>query len=615
MCSYKVGFGGEMKIAVGSRAQIMNELRSLPWESAVCFSHNALFDMSILLWHFGITPAYTLCTMTLWGAVMGVRYRSSLMVVAQTLGLPAKMDAVHQMDGKHLADLTQAELKSYMAYCDHDTYLCYEISKVLIPRFTEVEFHNCHAAIQMYTQAKLVLNMDILLAAQKEEAVRRANLYAICREHLGISHMDDAFMKGILSSNDKLSELLTALGVDVPTKQTKRKVKGFEEKQPFTIPAFAKSDVGFEALLESEDPVIADICEARLLAKSTQPESRVERMIGVASRGTLPTPIRYAGAAVTQRYAAAVDKLNLQNLKRGSKLRDAVEAPKGYKIVGGDLSQIELRFGWLVAGEYDKLARFASGHDPYKQIMTDTFGMDYDTMESWARTVGKVINLSAIFGTGWERAQDTVRLQARRVISEEDAKKLIRIYREGHPHLKHAWDQGTQALEALICKESINIWHEGWGQVLAPDPNDIFLKYGAIQRPGGLRLQYPNLKKQKGAWPDGRPKDEYLYLRQRERGGSKTVEYIYGAKVYQNFVQAGARDVIAESISAIVQSLPPHWFIVGQVHDELWLLVPDEETAYAAQWLEKKLTTTPLWAPALPLACETYVAQSYGDGK
>jgi hypothetical protein len=341
----------------------------------------------------------------------------------------------------------------------------------------------------------------------------------------------------------------------------------------------------------------------------------VERFLGIASRGTLPTPIKYAGAAVTQRYAAAVDKVNLQNLKNGSKLRKAVCAPEGYKIVGGDLSQIELRFGWLLAGEYEKLTRFTQGHDPYKQIMTDTFGIGYSTMDKAQRNVGKVVQLSAIFGTGWERVKQTIRLQAKRVVSDDDAQKLIRVYREDHPALKRAWQQGTEALEALLHGDSIRIWHNQWGNVLAPDPNDLFLKYGAIERPSGLRLQYPQLKKQAGQWADGRPKDEYVYLRQRERGGAKTVEFIYGAKVFQNFVQSGARDVIAEAISAIVVSLPEHWFLVGQVHDELWLLVPNEEVSQAQHWLQQKLTSAPLWAKDLPLACEVYVAQNYGEGK
>ena len=615
MVSIKVGVHGVTQVHVGGVSELLPILSAMPWDKVACFSHNASFDMSILCWRFGITPAYTLCTMGMWKALMGVRYRSSLKVIAETLGLQQKGDTVASMDGKHLHDLTPAELNAYVAYCGDDTDICFQITRVLLPYLTEPELHNCHAAIQMYTQARLVLDKAVLADALAAEKLRRATLFTTCREHLGMHTYTDAYLRGILGSNDKFKALLEALGVTVALKKTKRKVKGMEEKQTFMIPAFAKTDEGMVALLESDDVVIADLSEARLMAKSTQMVSRTERFIGIAERGSLPTPIQYAGAAVTQRYGAGMDKINLQNLKNGSRLRDAVTAGDGYKIVGGDLSQIELRFGWLLAGEYEKLQRFASGHDPYKQLITETFGIEYEGMDKLWRTVGKVVNLSAIFGTGWASIQDTVRLRAKKIISEGAAKQLVGTYREGHPSVKRAWSQGTDVLEALILGKEIRVWHDGWGHVVPKDPNNLFDAHGAVYRPSGLRLQYPHLKKQRGQWPDGRPKDEYTYMRQRDRGGAPTVEYMYGAKMYQNFVQAGSRDVIANIISDIVETIPEHWFLVGQVHDELWLHVPDEETEEAALWLENKMVTVPPWCPTLPLACETYVAANYGAGK
>jgi hypothetical protein len=578
-------------------------------------AHNTVFDGAILAWRYNIHPAFMLCSMSMWRAQLGTRYRSSLAVCAETLQLEAKGDAVGRMDGKHLRDLTPYELQSYVQYCGHDTELCYQVTMQLLPRFTLSELLNVHAALRMYTQAVLVLDRNVLLEAQREEQVRRANIYTICAQHLGLPSEPSyaAFVKKIVGSTDKFAELLTALDVEVPMKASQRKVKGTDKKETVMIPAFAKTDAEFEALLDSEDEMIADLCEARLLSKSTQSETRIDRFLGVESRGTLPFPIQYAGAAVTQRYGGA-EKLNLQNLRNGSPLRKAVCAPPGYKIVGGDLSQIELRMGWWVAGEHEKLHHFSSGHDPYKQSMADTFGLAYEGMAKADRQVGKVIQLSCIYGTGWEKVKNTVRIQAKRVVSDEDAQKMVRVYRDDHQYVKQAWDGGQDVLDAILQKQAMHVWHNGVGKVLAPD-DTLWTKHGALERPSGLRLQYPNLHTRAGQWKDGRPKTDYIYIRQRERGGAPTVEFIYGSKVFQNFVQAAARDVIADAIAAIVMTKPSHWYLTSQIHDELWLVVPDDEAEHAAAWLHDKLVTRPWWCPDLPLACETYIAQNYGAGK
>jgi hypothetical protein len=613
--SYKLHPKNPTQVVHGEQA-IRQVLASIDWSRSILIAHNTVFDGSILEWRFGHKPAYLLCSMSLWRALLGMRYRSALAVCAEVMGYVAKGDTVAKMDGLHLSDLQPYQLQEYLTYCTHDTELCFQLTMAMMPHFTLSELHNLHASLRMYTQSVLVLDKAVLLEAQDDEQRRRANIYSIGAHHLGLPPTQKSadLVKKIVGSTPKFAELLTAMGVTVPMKQTEHKIKGTDKKEKVWVPAFAKTDAEFEALLEAEDPMIADLCEARLISKSTQGESRIARFLGIESRGTLPFPIQYAGANVTQRWSAMAG-INLQNIKNGSPLRKAICAPKGYKIVGGDLSQIELRMGWWIAGEHDKLAKFATGKfDPYKQSMVDTFGLEYEGMSKADRTVGKIIQLSGIYGVGWENMQKIVRLQARRVITEEEAKKIVRIYREDHTYVRNAWSEGQEALDALLTKRPIKIWHNDVGDVRAPT-DDLLNKHGCIMRPSGLRIQYPQLSKRKGQWPDGRPKDEYIYIRQRERGGAPTVEFIYGSKAYQNFVQAMARDVIAHAISATVETLPSHWYLVGQVHDELWLIVPDEDTAIAPQYLSNTLTQRPAWCADLPLACETFIAQNYGEGK
>jgi hypothetical protein len=81
--------------------------------------------------------------------------------------------------------------------------------------------------------------------------------------------------------------------------------------------------------------------------------------INIGNRGTLPIPLRYY-AAHTGRWGGD-DKINMQNLPRGSILKNAMLAPHGYMFLDCDSSQIEARtLAWLA--EQDNLVgTFARG--------------------------------------------------------------------------------------------------------------------------------------------------------------------------------------------------------------------------------------------------------------
>jgi len=49
--------------------------------------------------------------------------------------------------------------------------------------------------------------------------------------------------------------------------------------------AFAKTDTGFQQLVESDDENIALLCEARMKAKSTLMRTRSQRLYAISTRG------------------------------------------------------------------------------------------------------------------------------------------------------------------------------------------------------------------------------------------------------------------------------------------------------------------------------------------
>jgi DNA polymerase I-like protein with 3'-5' exonuclease and polymerase domains len=56
-----------------------------------------------------------------------------------------------------------------------------------------------------------------------------------------------------------------------------------------------------------------------------------------------------------------------------------------------------------------------------------------------------------------------------------------------------------------------------------------------------------------------------------------------------------------------------HYHVAFQVHDEVIIVAPDAEAAHAQQHLEQIMSTAPVWAAGLPVACESGMADNYGE--
>lgn len=118
------------------------------------------------------------------------------------------------------------------------------------------------------------------------------------------------------------------------------------------------------------------------------------------------------------------DSVNLQNLPRGSALKNAMEAPEGYVFIDCDSSQIEARtLAWL-AGQDDLVdffrknnAEIAAGvkkkdmqYDPYKIMASEIYGVPVMDVTDDQRFVGKTTILGCfgpdtkvLTSAGWKR--------------------------------------------------------------------------------------------------------------------------------------------------------------------------------------------------------------------
>ena len=562
---------GETQWFSGPEKQTKAFLSQFPWDDSVAVAHNAMFDMAILNWHFDIRPKRIADTLSMLRAIDGPDAGNSLAKAAERYGLGVKGDEVVNALGKGRLDFTAEELARYGEYCVNDVELTYELFKRIAAGFPPVEFRLIDLTIRMFTEPVLSLEKSDLSAHLADVQAKKEALMAKLN-----------YDKADLMSNPKLAELLSFHGVVPPTKISPTTGKETH--------AFAKNDEEFKALLEHENPQVQAIVAARLGVKSTLEETRTERFIQIADRGTLPIPLRYY-AAHTGRWGGD-DKVNMQNLPRKSPLKKAIRAPEGYCFIDCDSSQIEARtLAWL-AGQDDLVEAFDKGEDVYKIMASSIYGVPPEEVTDDQRFVGKTTILGAGYGMGAAKFQ--AQLKTFGVdMSLDECKRIISVYRKTYPMIPRLWRQAGSALDAMVGNQTAPL---GRDEVL-----EVRGKEG-IKLPNGLRLQYPNLRYV--THPDGG--QEMVY--DQKKGRAVLVSRIYGGKVVENICQALARIVIGEQMLMVARRLR----VVMTVHDAVGAIAPVEQAGEAREFVEQCMRIRPKWAAGLPLNCESKMGASYG---
>jgi DNA polymerase len=269
-------------------------------------------------------------------------------------------------------------LQRYAAYCRNDVELTYALFAAMATDFPVIELKLIDLTVRMFTEPTLELVKSRLDSHLSDVKARKERFLA------GADCDKDTLM-----SNPKLANLLIHFGAVPP-----KKISATTGKETW---AFGKNDEEFKALLEHEKPAVQTVIAARLGIKSTLEETRTERFIGIATRGTLPIPLRYY-AAHTGRWGGD-DKVNMQNLPRSSPLKKAIMAPQGYVLLDSDSSQIEARtLAWL-AEQNDLVDAFERGEDVYRIMAAKIYGKAPGDVTKDERFVGKQPSLA--LATGW----------------------------------------------------------------------------------------------------------------------------------------------------------------------------------------------------------------------
>jgi DNA polymerase len=626
-----------------SHAELPRIFGTYDWSRTAVVAHNAQFDVSILSWRYGIKPAFIFDTLSMARALRGAKGRNSLDALSKDFGLPAKGTALGLSDG--LKELPRDVERKIAEYCNHDVWLAEEVLKRFLamvsgagvwhegnfermydPRqwsYPTKELRLIDMTLRMYTHPLLELDQPMLVDALHEERETRERLLRT----LNITDSD-------LASNDRFAAILTSLGVTPPTKKKRPTVK---TPEPTGVNfAFAKNDAGFQALMAHEDDTVVTLCEARLKVKSTTERTRAQRFLDISSRGTLPVPLHYYGAATGRWAAAAGSAINMQNLKRKSFLRKAIMAPEGHVVVVVDLSQIEPRvLAWL--SDYRELIQiFQSGQDVYAIFGSQMFNLPGMTKETHPlhRQSAKSALLGAGYMLGWAsfaaqllvgflgappvrydkafaKALGVDAAYIERFLGWEDnivalndiphnctkqellvhcvaAKKIIDTYRATAAPVKDFWGLLGELIHSALA-DGQEYDHKG----------ALLFRKEEIVLPNGMSLQYPNLRQTK----DGRGRLQWVY------GPDATK--LYAGKIANNVTQGLARLVMTDGLLKVSKRIP----LVGTVHDEGIGIVPEKDGAQALKWMIRKMTAEPPYMPGIPLAADGGFHRRYGMAK
>jgi DNA polymerase I-like protein with 3'-5' exonuclease and polymerase domains len=423
---------GETEWFSGTEAQTKFWLGKFKWNESLVLAHNMMFDGAIMAWRFDINPKGWLDTLCMGRAVDGVEVSGSLKNLAERYEVGEKGTEVVNALGKRRKDFSEEELARYGEYCRNDVELTYKLFNILRAEFPTKELKVIDLTLRMFTHPVLKLDLPLLEQHLLDVVERKEKLLEATS-----ASKDD------LMSNDKFAQLLIELGVDPP-----RKISLTTGREAW---AFAKTDEDFKALSDHPDDRVQALVAARLGNKTTLEETRTQRFIDIAKRGLMPH------------------------------LKSAICPPKGHVIIDADSSQIEARtLAWL-AEQDDLVEAFDKGEDVYKIMASAIYGKPQEEITKDERFVGKTTILGAGYGMGAIKFQAQLKT-FNAELSEDECKRIIKVYRETYPSIPNLWRSAQACLESILQNQANTLGREN---VL-----EFSSKVGGFKLPSGLWQRY-----------------------------------------------------------------------------------------------------------------------------
>ena len=603
----------------GLDRQVLNALH-LDEPGTITVGHNINgFDALILSEHYGIKPYMIVDTISLmnWLGLSRVMSCSHKTLTA-ALDHGIKQAGTVVSDGKRtIEEFTPEEWEFFMQYCKDDVTQCSENFYSMLPFVKNPDALKLMSiTAKMGTEPAFIPDGSMLTdyVNDLDNAAEQKR-----QELASFLHFDtiDAMLKAIRSRKE-FPKLLESLGCPCPMK--------FSEKQGKDIPAISKTDLEFTKLLEHENPQVRALISARLEHNSSIQKSRSESLLNFSDK---PIPIMLGVfKAHTGRYTAGnegkSDGLNFQNLSKRdpSKLavREAIKAPKGYKVVACDSSQIEARILAWVSGQNDLVEQFRTGRDPYAEMASKIFGQTAKEIHDGAkqndhpehnklkmeRNVGKTAVLQLGYGSGATKFSETllrsgIKLDENIDVHNAQAQRAHAVYRASNPCITALWKYSDNVIRYLAnvteCKEhgKFGAHNEfSYGRALIPC-TEINCAYLGL--PNGYRLWYPNLRFSEG---------QTVY--DRITHGKAVPTKIYAGAIVENLCQSYAFMMLGWQACRMADR---GINLKANIHDAWITVVPEDKAEETKRIMEEVMSSVPSWLEGFPVGCEAEIGDDF----
>jgi DNA polymerase len=281
-------------------------------------------------------------------------------------------------------------------------------------------------------------------------------------------------------------------------------------------------------------------------------------------------------------------------------------------LLSADYNAIEARIVFWLAGQEDALASYRKGGSPYldmgayiyrRPITKKGDPREYDIAK---RTV-----LGSGFGQGWKTYQSTIYTETAKKgkplrISDELAKTAVNGYREKYAYVPRAWKE-TEAAAISAVKNPGQRYTSCGGRVLWSMSNDR--RFLVARLPSGRYLWYYKPTVKMAVTPWGAEKITLFYWGTNPDTKEWEELKTYGGALFENLVQATARDIMAHGM---LNAEAAGYEMILTVHDELLAEVNiPEDAAYRLDHFMKLMCALPPWADGLPVAAEGWTANRY----
>ncbi len=400
--------------------QVVNRLKPIFEDAAKPkLAHNGKYDMMVLA-EQGIAVAGLSFDSMIAAHLLGEKALGLKALAFSKLGI--EMTAISSLigTGSKQISMAQVDIKQAAEYASADADMTFRLSEMfekeldkqgLMKLFTEVEMPLVPVLLLMERNG-VAVDTEILQEMSKSLGTQVAALEAKIYDRVGHEFN--------INSPQQLGRVL------------------FEElKLPTTRRGKSKYSTEASVLEEfrQDYPIAGDVLEYRQLTKIKS--TYIDTIPGLVNHGTGRIHTSFNQTRTTTGRLSSSDP-NMQNIpvrgELGGQVRQAFIAPPGFRLLGGDYSQIDLRVLAHFSQDDDLVKAFRHDEDIHAATAARLFGVEASQITPDMRRFAKTVNFGVIYGMsdyGLEQATE---------LSREEAGKFIKAYFEKYPGVRKYLD-------------------------------------------------------------------------------------------------------------------------------------------------------------------------------